>query len=124
MGAGGGMNYGSVPTYGSNTRGTGYSLFNGHAGDPAGGGTSDGTGGTGIGGPEGNGPMTSPMTSPNNQTPSTQLQNSPFQIKSYQAENDINMYPWRSGHGGWDNGVFNQAPPINWGTFFNLFGGK
>ena len=90
-------------------------------------GGSDGPGG--YGGPEGDRPTNDPRSQPARQRAP---EPPPFQINPAQVQGDVNMYPWGGQYQQpimnpivYENQMYkNQAPPINWGSFFNLFGGK
>ena len=94
------------------------------AGDYGGG---EGRGG-GLGGP-GRGDVNDPRSQPARQRAP---EPPPFQINPAQVQGDVNMYPWGGQYQqpimnpiAYENQMYkNQAPPINWGSFFNLFGGK
>ena len=86
--------------------------------------------GPGVGGPDGGGPAdVRNQFAPRRQQ---QQQRPAFQINPTQVQNDMNMSQWGSGYQApimnpiaYENQMYaNQAPPINWGGFFNLFGGK
>ena len=83
----------------------------------------------GPGGPEGDRPTNDPRSQPVRQRAP---EPPPFQINPAQVQGDVNMYPWGGQYQqpimnpiAYENQMYkNQAPPINWGSFFNLFGGK